>query len=75
MVPPMLCRATAYVGTVVMLTLALYAISTRFMAKPLADSLTADQRDIRKKSSVWRGRVTLVAVIVSVLFVGIVRPF
>jgi hypothetical protein len=71
----MLCRATAYVGAVVILTLALYAISTRFMAKPLADSLTADQRKIRKTSATWRGKVTLVAAIVSTLLLGIVRPF
>jgi NADH:ubiquinone oxidoreductase subunit 6 (subunit J) len=71
----MLCRVAAYVGAVVILTLALYAISARFMAKPLADSLTADQRKIRKKSATWRGKVTLVAAIVSVLFIGITRPF
>lgn len=71
----MATRVTAYLGGGYILASLIYAGATRFMPRPLADSLTPEQRKVQRTSTVTRLRVFVVALIVSVLLLGLVRPF
>ena len=54
---------------------AIYLVATRFVKTPFADSLTHEQKEIKKKSAKTRMLIFVVALIVSVFIVSIFKPF
>lgn len=54
---------------------AIYLVATRFIQTPFADSLTHEQKEIKKKSAKTRMIIFVVALIVSVLMISVFKPF
>ena len=70
-----LTRVTAYgAGPYVLMTL-VYMAGARSVGSPLMDSLTEEQQKIRQRSSKQRMRLAIVALIVSIVFMVLLRPF
>tara|TARA_B100000787_G_C16176571_1_gene289366 strand:+ start:921 stop:1199 length:279 start_codon:yes stop_codon:yes gene_type:complete len=53
----------------------IYFIATRFVETPFINSLTDEQKEIKNKSAGTRMLIFIVAIIISVIFISIVKPF
>jgi len=63
-------------GAVVYLIASLiYFIATRFIGTPFANSLTDEQRELKKKSARMRMAIFVVAVALAMVVISAVRPF
>ena len=70
------CRTTAYIGGgYLLLTIIYLALAQTTVGAPLRDSLTPEQRLIRRASAADRARIALVALIVTVVVLAVWQPF
>ena len=52
-----------------------YLINTINIGTPFKDSLTQEQKEIKKKSAKIRGKIFYVGIIIGIVFCMIIRPF
>lgn len=73
------CNATtmtfAYFGMIYCIACVVYLLITRCVGTPFIDSLTEDQKKIKRESTYVRGRMFLFSVVVGIVSINVLKPF
>ena len=59
-----------YIGACVV-----YLVATRFVDTPFSDTLTEEQKSIKKESAMLRKKIFFAGILVTLLVLGVTRPF
>lgn len=65
----------SHVALVYLIACAVYMIATFRLGTPFKDSLTAEQREVKKRAAHMRGRIFLLGVVIGLLAVFYKKPF
>jgi len=67
--------AFAYVSMIYLISCVFYLVVTRCIGTPFLDSLTEEQKQIKKKSSKQRANIFLYGIIIGIIVLHVVHPF